>query len=60
MTKTKIVNTPVGIIEISPTTTTSTSATVTITKMKDEFIKIANSGTVPVDKLRDEARYSTE
>lgn len=55
MGKTKVVNTPIGKITVGPNTVPSEEATKTINQTKTEFTKIANSGTVPVDKLRDDA-----
>ena len=55
MNKTKIVSTPLGKIKVGPNTTPSTPATVKFSEMKSEFIKIAESGTIPANKLRDEA-----
>lgn len=53
MTKTKLVDTPVGKVKVGPNVTPSSGPTTTIKETKKEYIKIAESGTVPVEKLRD-------
>jgi hypothetical protein len=48
------VSTPIGKITIGPDTTPSRSASRTISEMKGEFVKIARSGSVPAEKLKDD------
>ncbi|GEM_PF-5925162 len=53
MAKTKLVDTPVGKVKVGPDATPSSEATTTINETKREFMKMAKSGTIPVEKLRD-------
>lgn len=58
MMKNKVINTPVGKISVGPNATPSEAPTKEINKMKTEFVKVAKSGNVPIEKLReDETKY---
>lgn len=53
MGKSKIVNTPVGKINVKPGATPSSEATSTFKEIKKEFEKVAKSGSVSVERLKD-------
>lgn len=57
MNKPTIVNTPVGKIVVEPNATPSRSASATIAEMKNDFLKVANSGSVSNERLKDNDSY---
>jgi hypothetical protein len=50
----KTIKTPVGKIEVGPDKTRSDSATSTIQEMRQEFVRVAKSGIISAERLKND------
>lgn len=57
MNKSKFVKTPLGKVETKPNRTPSSNATVSFAEIRSEIKKIADQGTVSIEKMKEHEQH---